>query len=196
MAKLLPFTVADRNLGNLHKDMIPRVEMWLKSCADNNLPVLVTEGFRTKARQTYLYSFGRFGANKTKAPVTWTLKSKHLEGMAVDMVPLKDGKPWWDAPGELWGRLYDFADEVGLISLYRRSGKDRPHLEFDPVWQPLAVPEGILKGLEDQYDAAASVFNTELDRIRQNELKRLNEVRKALAEAKGKNFIPHTLDLN
>ena len=29
--------------------------------------------------------------------VTWTLKSKHLDGLAIDAVVYKDGLPWWKA---------------------------------------------------------------------------------------------------
>ena len=30
--------------------------------------------------------------------VTWTLKSKHIDGLAVDLVPVVDGKLCWDKP--------------------------------------------------------------------------------------------------
>jgi peptidoglycan L-alanyl-D-glutamate endopeptidase CwlK len=57
-------------------------------------PVLVTEGVRTLERQKALYEQGRTKPGKI---VTWTLKSKHIEGKAVDLVPYIDNAiPWND----------------------------------------------------------------------------------------------------
>lgn len=44
----------------------------------------VLEGVRTLARQRELYAQGRTAPGKI---VTWTMKSKHIEGKAVDLVP-------------------------------------------------------------------------------------------------------------
>jgi hypothetical protein len=55
--------------------------------------MIVTEGLRTLGRQQELYAQGRTVPGRI---VTWTLKSKHLEGKAVDLAPLVDGKVPWD----------------------------------------------------------------------------------------------------
>lgn len=47
----------------------------------------MTEGVRTKARQTELYAQGRTKPGKI---VTWSMASRHLTGHAVDLVPLQD----------------------------------------------------------------------------------------------------------
>ena len=44
----------------------------------------VLEGVRTLERQCELYAQGRTAPGKI---VTWTMKSKHIEGKAVDLVP-------------------------------------------------------------------------------------------------------------
>ena len=44
----------------------------------------VLEGLRSKARQEYLYAQGRTRPGKV---ITWTLKSKHIDGVAVDLIP-------------------------------------------------------------------------------------------------------------
>ena len=44
----------------------------------------VLEGVRTLERQRELYAQGRTAPGKI---VTWTMKSKHIEGKAVDLVP-------------------------------------------------------------------------------------------------------------
>ena len=53
---------------------------------------MVVEGLRSKERQAILYAQGRTTAG---AKVTWTLKSKHIDGLAVDLAPIKDGKIDW-----------------------------------------------------------------------------------------------------
>lgn len=54
---------------------------------------MVSEGLRTIERQRELYAQGR---TKPGKKVTWTLHSKHLEGSAVDLVPVVGGKPDWE----------------------------------------------------------------------------------------------------
>jgi hypothetical protein len=55
---------------------------------------IVFESLRTQVRQNYLYSIGRT-ILKNRKPVTWTFKSKHREGMAVDIISKKHG---WSDP--------------------------------------------------------------------------------------------------
>jgi len=64
------------------------------------------------------------GLNK----VTWTLKSNHLNGLAVDIVPLKDGKPDWNNQDDR------------IVAIMKRHGfawggdwkktPDKPHFEL------------------------------------------------------------------
>lgn len=98
---------------------------------------MVVEGVRTLARQRELYAQGRTKPGKI---VTWTLKSKHIDGLAVDLLPApydwKDPKGFdavnramMQAAGELgvglrWGADWD------------RDGKPREKGEGDsPHWE-------------------------------------------------------------
>ena len=100
---------------------------------------MVVEGVRTLARQRELYAQGRTKPGKI---VTWTLKSKHIDGLAVDLLPApydwKDPKGFdavnramMQAAGELgvglrWGADWD------------RDGKPREKGEGDsPHWEIL-----------------------------------------------------------
>lgn len=62
---------------------------------------------------------------------TWTLKSKHLEGLAVDVAPSRDGRnPWWGAPDPAWKRMADISRDCGMSPGYYWDGKkDSPHHE-------------------------------------------------------------------
>jgi peptidoglycan LD-endopeptidase CwlK len=59
----------------------------------SSVPFMVVEGLRTAARQAELYAQGRTKPGKV---VTWTLKSKHLDGLAVDLAPIVNGKIDWN----------------------------------------------------------------------------------------------------
>ncbi|HNV37157.1 MAG TPA: hypothetical protein PKL79_09085, partial [Rectinema sp.] len=71
--------------------------------------IIVVEGLRTLPTQMAYYSRGRMKTADVRAmyeaaglykptdteaqtPNTWTLKSRHLDGKAVDLAPSKDGK--------------------------------------------------------------------------------------------------------
>lgn len=54
---------------------------------------MVVEGLRSKARQQELYAQGRTKPGKV---VTWTLKSKHIDGKAVDLAPVVNGQIDWN----------------------------------------------------------------------------------------------------
>lgn len=87
------------------------------------------EGFRTAARQDYLFTI-----EKTTKAKGW--QSAHNYGLAVDFVPLRDATALtsWD-----WGDQHDWlflkeaATATGLISTIRW---DKPHVEH-PLWQSI-----------------------------------------------------------
>jgi peptidoglycan LD-endopeptidase CwlK len=93
----------------------------------------VEEGVRTLARQKRLYAQGRTKPGKI---VTWTLKSKHIEGKAVDLLPYPEG---WSA------KLSDFnaiaklmfkAAQIEGVEIrwgadWDRDGKPRERGEYD-----------------------------------------------------------------
>ena len=102
---------------------------------------MVTEGLRTLARQKDLYAQGR---TKPSPVVTWTLKSKHIDGLAVDLVPFNDGKPDWTAGknfDEIAKAMRDAAEELGVQITWgadwdrdgnprERGESDSPHFQL------------------------------------------------------------------
>lgn len=99
----------------------------------------VMEGVRTLERQRELYAQGRTDPGKI---VTWTMKSRHIEGKAVDLVPypldwndlekfnkIKDAM--FQAARELDVNLRWGADWDGDGN-YREKGEyDSPHFEIN-----------------------------------------------------------------
>ena len=64
--------------------------------------------------------------------ITWTLDSKHLQGLAIDLVPSRDGKTfWWNAPKEVWDRMGTIGKQCGLKWGGDWKGRaDTPHFEL------------------------------------------------------------------
>lgn len=118
----LELTDADkRKLAGVDPRLVNVIEKLAKR---SPVPFMVTEGVRTLARQHELYA-----QKKTK-----TLKSKHLTGRAVDIVPLVAGKPVWS--WKLYTPLIKAAKEIAVAEGLRMQfgydwGWDAPHLELD-----------------------------------------------------------------
>ena len=111
----------------------------------------VGQANRTRDDQARLYGQGRSRAQMTAAglnpdyakpnmqKVTWTMKSNHIGGNAVDLVPYVDGKVEWDNDGRLglWKHIAKAmktaAAELGVDIGWGGDWKktvDRPHFEL------------------------------------------------------------------
>jgi peptidoglycan L-alanyl-D-glutamate endopeptidase CwlK len=109
--------------------------------------ITVVETKRTLAVQMAYYSRGRMNAKDVKEMYrvaglyalsteeantknTWTLESKHIEGKAVDIAPMKNGVIWWNAPAEVWQTMGEIGESCGLKWGGRwKDCKDTPHFE-------------------------------------------------------------------
>lgn len=82
------FVLGSRSLERL-KGVDPRLVNVVKLAISlSEIDFSVLEGVRTLARQRELYAQGRTKPGKI---VTWTMKSKHIEGKAVDLIPYPHG---------------------------------------------------------------------------------------------------------
>ena len=79
------------DLYDLHPWLRYKVKRWIKRCNKKGLKVIITEGFRTVARQDELYAQGRTkpGVIVTNAKGSWML-SQHQWGIAVDFTNSDD----------------------------------------------------------------------------------------------------------
>jgi hypothetical protein len=112
--------------------------------------ILINETFRELSTQLIYWMRGRmqdpadvqtaytraWGWTPTLAEcrqkITWTLDSKHLQGVAIDLVPSRDGKSfWWNAPREVWDRMGTIGKQCGLKWGGDWKGReDTPHFEI------------------------------------------------------------------
>ena len=74
-----------------------------------------------------LYDIGEVEA---RTVCTNTLRSNHMSGRAADIVPVKNGKLWWNAPDEVWETMGEIGESCGLKWGGRwKELKDSPHFE-------------------------------------------------------------------
>lgn len=109
--------------------------------------VVISEAKRSLSTQMAYYSRGRMDVadvkkmykaaglyelsdSEAKTKNTWTLQSKHLEGLAIDFAPVKNGKIWWTAPEAVWQEMGRIGKECGLAwGGDWKDTKDTPHFE-------------------------------------------------------------------
>ena len=141
-----------RDIESLDTRMQPRVRKYIWECAKAGIPIIVLETRRELSTQMAYYARGRapvalvkdyfkrcglWDISDAEALVqnTKTLYSKHIDGMAVDIAPSKDGKAWWGAPMDLWERMWKIAEDLCNLDACA-GGKwnawkwDNPHMEF------------------------------------------------------------------
>lgn len=117
-------------LDRVHPELANRVRRMAEALVRRGIPIRVTSGLRTFAEQDALYAQGRTrpGNVVTKARGGY---SNHNYGLAVDVVPLANGRPNWNVPDKVWqaigeegkrARLSWGGDWKGFV--------DRPHFEL------------------------------------------------------------------
>jgi len=116
---------SERNLATVQPQLQRLGRELLRRLAAEGLVFKVTSGNRTQAEQDALYAQGR----TTKGPVvTWTRKSRHIGGRAIDLTLFSGKNPVWES------RHYDRAgkvgEELGLVWGGRWKTADKPHFEL------------------------------------------------------------------
>jgi len=109
------------------EDLIPEMALPWRSFAEKMLEAkidfIVTSTRRTQAEQDALYAQGRTAPGEI---VTWTRRSKHIEGKAFDIVIMENGKPDWKVTNPKWTRAGEIGESVGL----EWAGRWKTHREF------------------------------------------------------------------
>ena len=115
-------------------------EMGVESVAINetlrDLPTQMAYFVRGRMEPKYVKQFyaaaGLYDIDEVEARTvcTNTLRSNHMSGRAADFVPVKNGRPWWNAPKEVWEVMGEVGESCGLKWGGRwKELKDCPHFE-------------------------------------------------------------------
>ena len=108
--------INSRSLDELNPIVKPKVEAFIAECKNHGIDLLVTSTYRDSESQNALYAQGRTAPGKkvtnAKAGQSW-----HNWRCAVDIVPLRNGKPVWSTSGtdwEIWEAVGNIGKESGL----------------------------------------------------------------------------------
>ncbi len=118
-----------RRIEDLHPAFQPLVRAFLDACLNAGHDVIITCGYRSFREQDELYAQGRTKPGKrvtnARAGQSW-----HNYGLAIDVVPLRQGKPDWQGP---WDALGAIGERLGMTwgGHFKRL-VDRPHFEWHP----------------------------------------------------------------
>lgn len=118
-----------KKFDKLTPDMRVRAESFLQTLVSKGFHSIVTETWRSKERQEYLYSLGRTRPGRI---VTWTLNSYHMTGEAFDIAFMIGSQLTYEGDWEAVGHI---GEEHGLTWGGRWPTPDKPHFQFNSNWQ-------------------------------------------------------------
>lgn len=118
--------MASRDPKQLEPAAYEKYLLFDKTMAEEGVNYILTCTRRTQEDQDALYAQGRTKPGKI---VTWTQKSKHIDGVAFDIAIMKNGKISW-APAD-YMKAGEIGMQVGLSwgGAWARN-KDYPHFEL------------------------------------------------------------------
>lgn len=122
-------------LKGVHEDLINVMEHAIQISV---VDFRITHGIRTQEEQDALYAQGR---TKPGQIVTWTRKSRHMTGHAVDVVALVNGKISWDISyyKQIADAVKEAAQKLGIMIDWGGDwvkSKDYPHFELSKQRYP------------------------------------------------------------
>ena len=117
---------SERNLATVQPQLQKLGRELLRRLAAEGLTFKVTSGNRTQAEQDALYAQGRTKPGKV---VTWTRRSRHIGGRAIDLTLFSGKNPVWES--RHYDRAGQIGEELGLVwgGRWKRT-PDRPHFEL------------------------------------------------------------------
>lgn len=118
-----------RDLSLLHPKLQAILPKIIEECANQGLPVLITDGMRTKAEQDALYAQGRTAPGSIVTNVKYP-NSMHNWGVAVDFCRNVKGREY-DDTDNFFFRVGFVAKTYGLDwGGDWKTFKDKPHLQM------------------------------------------------------------------
>lgn len=115
-----------RALDDLSDDFRPLAMQLLARCVEAGIAVVVVDTLRTPEEH----------AENLRRGVSWTTRSKHLDGDAIDIAPFETyalhgaDKIKWDASDTIWKRLGAIGESLGLRWGGRWTIPDLGHFEL------------------------------------------------------------------
>ena len=125
--------INSRSLDELHPIVREKVECFLDECDAQGIDILVTSTYRDFESQDALYAQGRTAPGR-KVTNARAGQSWHNWRCALDIVPLRNGKPVWNTSGadwELWEAVGNIGESCGLEWAGRwKTFKEYAHFQY------------------------------------------------------------------
>lgn len=119
--------MSSRKIGDCIPELQDKYALFESGCKLYGVDYILTCTRRTQDEQNALYAQGRTTPGKK---VTWTLRSKHIEGKAFDIAIIENGKIDWSTSNPKWEIAGRIGQEVGLTwGGSWEKNKDYPHFE-------------------------------------------------------------------
>ena len=118
-----------RDINQLTPNAQEACKLFLDKCKESNLNVLITETYRSQARQDYLYAQGR---TRPGNKVTWTKNSRHTSRRAWDICKNVKGQEYSD--NSFFKKCGEIAAQLGIVWGGNWSTPDTPHFEINDGW--------------------------------------------------------------
>jgi len=115
-----------RRLDDLAPVFRPKAIELLARCVEAGIMVMVIDTLRTPAEH----------AENLRTGVSWTTRSRHLDGLAIDICPYDQyalhgaKKLQWDGDDPVWAKLGTIGEALGLRWGGRWKQKDLGHFEY------------------------------------------------------------------
>lgn len=124
--------INSRDLNELHPVVKSKAESLLKLAKQQNIDLVITSTYRDDESQAALYAQGRTKpgliVTNAKPGQSW-----HNWRCALDVVPIRNGKPVWGTTGldgDLWRKVGEIGESVDLEWAGRWTGKLREMAHF------------------------------------------------------------------
>jgi hypothetical protein len=115
-----------RRLDDLAPVFRPLAIELIARCVEAGIGVMIVDTLRTPEEH----------AENLRRGVSWTSRSKHLDGLAIDLAPYDvyalagPDKLMWDSANPVWGKLGAIGERLGLRWGGRWRQKDMGHFEY------------------------------------------------------------------
>lgn len=131
--------MASRKIADLDERLQSLAVEFTQRMSEAGIPFIFTCTRRSQAEQDALYAQGRTAPGKI---VTWTRKSKHIDGLAFDIAILQDNKPVWELKVDVdndgvpdYEQAGAIGESLGLVWGGRWKSPDYPHFQLAEVKQ-------------------------------------------------------------
>jgi hypothetical protein len=149
------------DLNSLHPYFRDRISELVEVCKKQGIELAVVESYRTHAKQAEYFGMGR-KYTRSKGG-----NSKHQYGLAVDLVPVIDGKAIWENHN-LWKTIGVNGERLGLRWGGRwRAPYDPAHFEWSGGITTTQLAKGMLPSLPRSHASLYPCLDEEIKKLQE-----------------------------